>query len=220
MRLLLIRHGQTPSNVLGLLDTAHPGPGLTAVGTAQAAAVPGSLRVHSTEAIFASTLIRTQLTAAPLAAARDLPVQVLPGLHEIEAGALEGLSDRDSVRKYMETVFAWVHGDLSAAMPGAANGQVFLDRFDADIAHIAATTQTAVVFSHGASIRLWTAMRAINVPPMFTAHNDLDNTGIAELTGSPEDGWTLQSYAGQPFGGSGLADPAASDPMGHAVDSV
>ena len=26
VRLLLIRHGQTPSNVLGLLDTALPGP--------------------------------------------------------------------------------------------------------------------------------------------------------------------------------------------------
>ena len=27
MRLFLIRHGQTPANVLGQLDTAHPGPG-------------------------------------------------------------------------------------------------------------------------------------------------------------------------------------------------
>ncbi|HEY8752878.1 MAG TPA: histidine phosphatase family protein, partial [Arthrobacter sp.] len=27
MKLLLIRHGQTPGNVLGQLDTAHPGPG-------------------------------------------------------------------------------------------------------------------------------------------------------------------------------------------------
>ena len=29
MRLLLIRHGQTPANVRGELDTAAPGPGLT-----------------------------------------------------------------------------------------------------------------------------------------------------------------------------------------------
>ena len=40
MRLLLVRHGQTPSNVAGLLDTALPGPGLTALGTRQAAAIP------------------------------------------------------------------------------------------------------------------------------------------------------------------------------------
>ena len=31
MRLLLIRHGQTPSNVDYLLDTAVPGAGLTAL---------------------------------------------------------------------------------------------------------------------------------------------------------------------------------------------
>ena len=29
---LLIRHGQTPSNVAGALDTGRPGPGLTALG--------------------------------------------------------------------------------------------------------------------------------------------------------------------------------------------
>ena len=35
MRLLLIRHGETPGNVLGQLDTAHPGPGLTDLGERQ-----------------------------------------------------------------------------------------------------------------------------------------------------------------------------------------
>ena len=39
MRLTLVRHGQTPSNVLGLLDTAPPGPGLTDLGQLQAASV-------------------------------------------------------------------------------------------------------------------------------------------------------------------------------------
>ena len=29
MRILFVRHGQTPANVRGLLDTAAPGPGLT-----------------------------------------------------------------------------------------------------------------------------------------------------------------------------------------------
>ena len=43
MRLLLIRHGQTPSNVLGALDTLVPGPGLTPLGLEQAAAIPDAL---------------------------------------------------------------------------------------------------------------------------------------------------------------------------------
>ena len=34
-RLVLVRHGQTPSNVAGVLDTALPGPGLTEEGQQQ-----------------------------------------------------------------------------------------------------------------------------------------------------------------------------------------
>ena len=39
MRLHLVRHGQTASNVAHLLDTAHPGADLDEVGRAQAAAL-------------------------------------------------------------------------------------------------------------------------------------------------------------------------------------
>jgi probable phosphoglycerate mutase len=217
MRLLLIRHGQTPANVHGLLDTAHPGPGLTELGARQAAVIPDALRFESIDAIFASTLVRTQLTARPLAIDRRLDVRVGTGLHEIEAGALEGRSDRASVRVYLDTVFAWGAGNLDVTMPGASNGHAFFARFDADIEIAASGADTAAVFSHGASIRVWTAARAHNLPPMFAATNDLDNTGVVELTGSPQDGWTLVSWAGLPMGGALLADESAEDPTGEAV---
>jgi len=196
MRLFLIRHGQTPANVLGQLDTAHPGPGLTDLGARQAAVIPDVLREEPIDAIFASTLQRTQLTAEPLATDRRLEVQVADGLHEIEAGALEGLSDRASVRTYMETVFAWGAGNLDARMPGALDGHAFFARFDADITSAASGARTAAVFSHGAAIRVWTAARARNMPPIFAGTNDLVNTGVVELTGSPQTGWTLVAWAG------------------------
>ncbi|SDJ97451.1 probable phosphoglycerate mutase [Cryobacterium psychrotolerans] len=197
MRLFLIRHGQTPANVLGQLDTAHPGPGLTELGARQAAVIPDVLREEPIDAIFASTLQRTQLTAKPLATDRRLEVRVADGLHEIEAGALEGLSDRASVRTYMETVFAWGAGNLDARMPGALDGHAFFARFDADIASAASDARTAAVFFHGAAIRVWTAARAQNMPPMFAGTNDLVNTGVVELTGSPQAGWTLVAWAGR-----------------------
>ena len=43
MKLLLIRHGQTPSNVRGLLDTGAPGAELTKLGHEQARALPKAL---------------------------------------------------------------------------------------------------------------------------------------------------------------------------------
>ena len=64
LRIFLIRHGQTPGNVLGQLDTAHPGPGLTQLGERQAAALARSLANEEIGLLYASTLLRTQLTAA------------------------------------------------------------------------------------------------------------------------------------------------------------
>jgi broad specificity phosphatase PhoE len=220
MRLLLIRHGQTPDNVLGQLGTVRPGPGLTDLGRQQAAMIPDALLGDSVDVIAASTLLRTQLTAEPLALARALDVRVLGGLHEIEAGGLEGRSDRDAVRAYLETAFAWGSGALDVAMPGGSDGHAFFDRFDSDVASLEATAQTAVVFSHGAAIRVWTAGRATNVPPEFAGTHSLDNTGVVELNGSMRDGWTLVAWAGMPIGGSVLADATADDPTGESLDEV
>lgn len=86
MRLPLVRHGQTPSHADGLLDTAVPGPGLTPLGRAQAAALPGALAGEDIDALYASTLIRTQQTAAPPAAARGHEVLVRDGIRELSAG--------------------------------------------------------------------------------------------------------------------------------------
>jgi probable phosphoglycerate mutase len=105
-------------------------------------------------------------------------------------------------------------------MPGAHDGHDFLRRFDVDIAAAAGRSEVAAVFSHGAAIRVWTAARAHNVPPTFASENELDNTGVVELTGSPEEGWTLLSWAGLPVGGMALADLSAADPLGEPLAEV
>ncbi|GAA4155191.1 histidine phosphatase family protein [Gryllotalpicola daejeonensis] len=218
MRLLLIRHGQTPANVLGSLDTAAPGPGLTELGQQQAQAVPAALRDENVQGIYASRLVRTQLTAAPLSAARELEVVVHDGLHEIEAGAFEAKTDEQSVKAYLGTILKWGTGELDARMPGAHDGHEFFGRFDAAIAEIATEhDDTAVVFSHGAAIRAWVGARALNISGEFTLHNPLDNTGVAALEGSVEQGWRLVSWADQPVGGAQLHDELAPDPTGERV---
>ena len=194
MRLTLIRHGQTPANVAGLLDTGAPGPGLTALGLAQAAALPPLLQEHDFGAVYVSRLVRTRLTAAPLAEARALDPIELPGVHEIEAGELERRGDASAVREYMETVFAWGLGDLDRAMPGGPNGHDFFGRFDADIERVMRESSHPAIFSHGAAIRVWVASRATNVVPSFTAEHHLPNAGIVELEGSPAEGWRLLAW--------------------------
>jgi broad specificity phosphatase PhoE len=218
MRLLLIRHGQTPANVLGQLDTAHPGPGLTRLGLEQAASIPNGLRDESVDALFVSTLVRTQITAAPLAADRGLAATVLGGIHEIEAGDLEGRSDHAAVRSYMETAFAWGGGDLDARMPGGDDGHQFFGRYNADLTEIAESgVETAAVVSHGAAIRVWVAATATNVEPSFAGEHDLMNTGVVVLDGSFTEGWRLLDWAGTPVGGMRLADASADDPTGETL---
>jgi broad specificity phosphatase PhoE len=223
MRILFVRHGQTPSNVLGLLDTAAPGPGLTELGTRQAEAVVDALGHESIAAIYVSKLLRTHETAAPLAAALKLTPVELPGTHEIEAGDVEGRSDHEAVRIYMTTAFAWGAGDPSPAMPGGADGHAFFGRFDDAIAGIAAAhpdDATVVVVSHGAAIRVWTGARVAHLGDGFTADNHLANTGIVVVEGSPDAGWTALSWGGMPVGGAALDDATADDPTGDPIDEA
>jgi broad specificity phosphatase PhoE len=218
MRLLLIRHGETPGNVAGQLDTDHPGPGLTELGERQAESLPRSLAKEPIEAVYASTLVRTQITAAPLVRALNYELQVLDGLHEIDAGSLEKLTDHGSHYKYMGTVFSWAAGDLDVRMPGASDGHAFFARYDAAIEKVAAAGHsTAAVVSHGAAIRCWAGRRAENIDADFVARHVLANTGIVVMEGDPADGWKLVHWDESPIAGLALADPTAEDPTGRAT---
>lgn len=79
MRLILVRHGRTSSNVGFQLDTAAPGADLDEAGRAQADALVELLAEHPITAVYTSNLVRTQQTAAPVAAAKGL-IPVVPQL--------------------------------------------------------------------------------------------------------------------------------------------
>lgn len=220
MRLLLIRHGQTPANVAGALDTAVPGLGLTALGQAQAAAVPDALADERISALHASPLVRTQLTAAPLAAARGLEVAVVPGLEEVSAGSLEMRSDEEAVEGYVECLAAWMADDLDRAMPGGPDGHAFWRRYDGAIRSVTegrGTDETVAVVSHGAAIRVWTVI-ATRVPLERAHEMRISNTGMATLEGDPATGWRLLDWHADPLGGHALLDESAQDVTGDSSD--
>ena len=220
MRLILVRHGQTTSNLGGLLDTGAPGADLTDLGRRQAAALPAALAGERVEALWASTLVRTQQTAAPLAEARDLEVVVRDGIREVGAGHLEMLGDDASVRTYLESIFSWPAGDTAVRVPGGESGEEFLGRYDEVVAEVAASgVGTAVLVSHGAAIRAWTAARTDNVPVEFAAANPVSNTGAIVLEGSPAAGWTALTWEGQALGGPDLDTSLTDGPAGEPVDA-
>lgn len=222
MRLLLIRHGQTPHNVMGALDTAYPGAGLTPLGEAQAAAIPDALREHRVSRVYASSRVRTQLTAAPLARRRGLEVVVRDGLEEIAAGDLEMLSDAASVQAYAGCVGEWLHGALDRRMPGGTTGLEFYERYDAALRAIVedhAPDDTVAVVSHGAAIRAYTAL-ATALDPAVSMELRIMNTGMSVLDGDHATGWTMTRWSTDPLGGAELADTRAHDVTGESADEA
>ncbi|MCD5354078.1 histidine phosphatase family protein [Kineosporia mesophila] len=195
MRLLLIRHGQTHSNVIGALDTARPGADLTDLGHEQAELLVERLKDESIDALHATTLVRTQQTVAPLAKARGLEVAIHDGIREWDAGDLEMKSDDESVNLYVKITMSWAAGNTGVQMPGGPTGDEALARFDRAIGEIAATgVECAAVVSHGSAIRTWVAMRATDVDGAYTAAHPLLNTQVVKLVGDPQNGWQVEEW--------------------------
>lgn len=220
MRLLLIRHGQTPHNVTGALDTAFPGAALTELGQRQAAAVPAALADEDVSAVYASPLVRTQLTGSPLATERGIEVHVREGLEEIAAGDFEMRSDREAVEAYLGGLAAWLHRDLDHALPGGQTGQDFVGRYDAAVRAIAerhGRDDTVALFSHGAAIRVFATLAA-GLDAASVERMWINNTGMIRLEGRPGEGWDLVDWTGDPVGGAHLASPRAHDVTGEAVE--
>jgi broad specificity phosphatase PhoE len=182
--------------------------------------VPDALVDERVDSLHATRLVRTQLTAAPLAGARGLSVEVSPGLEEISAGDLEMRSDPDAIAGYVECLASWMAGDLDRAMPGGPDGRTFWSRYDDAITAIAGRhrpDETAVVVSHGAAIRVFTVL-ATRMPVEQAHELRLANTGMAALEGDPASGWQLQRWYAEPLGGAFLLDVAAADVTGESTD--
>lgn len=211
-RLILVRHGQTRSNVHGLLDTAAPGADLTPLGRQQAQAVVDVLAGERIDRVVASPLARTVQTATPIAEERGLGLGTHSGLREILAGDLELLSDRDAHRTYLHTAFAWAKGDLSAAMPGRPEtGSGFFERYDDAVEAALDGVDTALCVSHGAAIRTWASSRGVNVDGDFGAEHGLPNTGVVILDRDGSGSWRVDAWTDRRF-------PAPDDdPTGSAV---
>lgn len=187
MRLLLVRHGQTRSNVDLLLDTAFPGAELDEVGRRQAAALVDRLAGETIDAIAVSDLTRTAQTAAPLAAARGLTPLVRPGLREIPAGEDEM---SPAWQRYVSVLRGWA-SDPHARMPGGESGVEFMARFEGALDELAALGHDhLMVVSHGAALRTWSTARLPGFAEMV-GRQGLPNTTVITAEGSSVDGWRL-----------------------------
>ena len=211
-----VRHGE--SGDMTVVNTLVPGPDLTDTGEQQAQALVNAMSGNGIDDIYASTMIRSQETAAPLAEALHLPIQVLPGLNEIDAGIFEGIPVNVGDLPlggalYLLAPLAWTLGLDFVPQLGSTvdpNGVAFDESFSGAVQSIydgtvgtEAGTVTDAVFSHEGAIAIWTLMN-VNNPDFSLVLQEFLNTGEllpytgqVVVDGSPGD-WTLVSWDGTP----------------------
>lgn len=199
--LTFVRHAESQANAAGIIDTKVPGPHITTLGEQEAAIVAAALAAGGHDGLYASDMIRTQETAAPLAALLGKQVTILPGLHEIDAGIYEGSSEDSGLGRlgYALTPALWMLGARFVPMFGStdANGNVFQARVNGSVQAIYDSgNQLPVAFAHGATIMFWTMMNVDNPDLSLLLTHQLPNTGVVVLEGNPEDGWTLVNWDG------------------------
>ncbi len=153
-RFIAIRHGQTAWNAgpdphASLPRHAHGQAGageerfrgrtdlpLNNAGEAQARALAGRLKGEPIGAVYASPLLRTQQTAAPLAAALGLPVRTHEGLLDIDYGSFQGLSHTQAAVAHPELYTQWRTTPGQARFPGGESLADVRDRLQAFFAEL------------------------------------------------------------------------------------
>lgn len=152
--ILLIRHGQNDfvgKRLAGRLPVVH----LNQRGREQAQAVADFLKDAPVKAIYSSPLERAVETAEPLAKICNIPIQIHPGLLEVDFGDWQGKTFKQLHRlKLWKTV---QHKPSDMRFP---NGETFAEaqaRAAAAIEEIAARYEEndlVACFSHSDTIRL------------------------------------------------------------------
>jgi probable phosphoglycerate mutase len=222
----LVRHGQSYGNVDRRLDTRPPGAELTPLGRDQARAFAHGSRRPSMLAHSVAT--RAWQTAAVIGVELAMPTLEVPGIHEVQVGALENRNDDEAVAEFNAIYDRWHHGELDVPLPGGETGNDVLDRYvpvltDLRMRHLDDHDWNGdiVVVSHGAAIRLAAAVLA-GVDPDFALDNHLDNAESVVLAPITDGRWSCVRWGTltPPFFPDAEATPVAdavhssTDPMG------
>lgn len=117
-RIVLVRHGQTEWNRVERFRGRADVP-LNDTGLAQAAAMGERVAAEwSPAAIYSSPLSRAVKTADAIATHSNVPVQVHPGLADIDYGKWQGLTAEEARTRWPDEVDAWYSRPQDARIPG------------------------------------------------------------------------------------------------------
>lgn len=193
--LIVVRHGESAparEDAEHPLKDGHSDPPLDPVGEGQAVRVADRLEHLEIAAIYATSLTRTQQTAAPLAERLGLSVQIEADLREVYLGEWEGATFRKNVaERHPLAVQMFLEGRWDV-IPGAESTEALQERVRRGVTKIAAAhaNQRVVVVVHGGVIG---AMLTMATGAKGFSFIGADNASITELIVSGED-WAVRRF--------------------------
>ena len=117
MRLILVRHGQTPWNKKGRFQ-GQSLVGLNQRGIMQAQRVAKALLPMKLTALYSSPLPRTLMTAQEISRELCIPVVPLEGIKEVNLGEMEGKTGQEMRTEYAQVYATWRRDPSEVVFPG------------------------------------------------------------------------------------------------------
>lgn len=192
VRLLLLRHGQTPMSVAGVFS-GRSDPELTDLGQSQASRAAGYLAARQATGegitrILTSPLTRTRQTAEAVGTALGLSVDTDENLIETDFGEWEGLTFSEVHRRWPDEHDAWVGDTTVPTVGGESMGAVeqrcgaLVEQLLSDGEQQGQDLQTLLLVSHVSPIKS-ILRRALRVPATMysTLHLDLAGLSVVEF---------------------------------------
>jgi probable phosphoglycerate mutase len=182
--LLLVRHGESAAmSAAGGFPTTESGqadPDLAPAGREQAVLVSGRLAQAGLEALYVSSLRRTQQTVAPLVEQTDLKPVIVPELREIELGEWEGGEFRRLANNRDPRMMNLLRNGSWSEVPGGEDAKAFAERVRGAISRIAAEhpNQRVAVICHGGVIGQIIALASGSSTLAFMG---CDNSSISQV---------------------------------------
>lgn len=156
-------------------------PGLTELGQKQALAAAQALAGTDFDAIVCSPLRRCQETAAAVANGRDIEVETVEGLIEVDFGAWEGKTATEAHQRDPELHEEWLH-DASVACPDGESLQAVNRRVRTTRKELQKlfAGKTVLVVSHVNPIKSF-IRQALNAGPTTYGHLFLYLAAISQV---------------------------------------
>jgi broad specificity phosphatase PhoE len=167
MNLLMVRHGEIPSNVNKVYAGTSP-EGLTEKGISQAVETSVRLKSFTVDAMYASPIHRAVQTAEIINRTVGTGFLIENAFRELEMGPWEGLSEENIAESYPEKWRLWNIRPAELRLPGRETLDELLDRVQSGIRRIYrnSVNETVVIVTHVAIIRvslLWHEEKSLNL---------------------------------------------------------